>query len=486
MMSARLPNAPHTAALCQATYGAATPSTTTWHGLGRVALAAALACACMAASAQGLRLQSTPGAAPAAPAAGAAPSATQRSADYIVAIVNTEPITNHQVRLEMQSIARAATQSGRPAPEVQQLAEEAVERLINDRAQLHLARETGIKVTDADVDDAETTVARQNRIDVSELGQRLAADGIDRAQFRKQLRDQVMVMRLRERDVAQRVRVSEVDIDRYLREQQQAPNLQNLELRLAQVLVALPDEPTPEQVTTAQAKATAAMARARGGEDFAALARELSNAPDAANGGDIGARTADRWPALFVDATRSLPVGGLAMVRSGAGFHVLKLVDKRAEGMPATAVEQTRASHILLRQTAERSSAAAVEQLRTLRERVTSGAIDFATAARETSQDGSASQGGDLGWTSPGQLVPEFQEAMDRLAPGQISEPVVSRFGVHLITVAQRRTQPLSEREQREGVRAILREKKSDEQFLSWAQELRARAYVDMREAPTF
>ncbi len=477
MMSVRPSTVPHPAAPV---------SGTARYRLGRTTFAVVLACAALAASAQGLRLQGAPGAAPAAVAPAANASTGQRAADYIVAIVNTEPITNHQVRLEMQNIARNAAQNGRPVPDVRQLADEAVERLINDRAQVHLARESGIKVSDAEVNDAEASVARQNRIDLAEMQRRLAADGIDRNQFRKQLRDQLMVMRLRDRDVIQRVKVSEIDIDRYLREQQQSPSLQGLEMHLAQVLVALPDTPTPEQVSTAQAKANGVLERARGGADFAALARESSDAPDASNGGDLGTRPADRWPQLFVDAARGLPVGGLALVRSGAGFHVLKLVEKRTEGMPATSVQQTRASHILLRQTPERSTTAAVEQLAALRERIVSGAIDFATAARETSQDGSASQGGDLGWTAPGLLVPEFQEAMDALPPGQVSEPVVSRFGVHLIQVNDRRVVPLTEREQRDAVRAILRDKKADEQFLSWAQELRARAYVDMREAPTF
>jgi len=453
--------------------------------LRSLALVATLACAATGVQAQG-GLRVLPGAAspvaPAVPAAGAG----ARSADYIVAVVNSEPITNFQVRQEMQNIARALAQNDQPQPPVQQLADEALERLINDRAQLHQARETGIRVTDAEVDDAEASVARQNGVDVSELVRRLALDGMDRARFRTQLREQLMVMRLRERDVAQRVRVSELDIDRYLREQQQNPNLADLQLHLAQVLVALPDNPSSEQVSTAQARANQVLERARGGADFAALAREFSSAPEASGGGDLGTRPADRWPGLFVDATRTLPAGGLALVRSGAGFHVLKLVEKRGDGVPAASVVQTRASHILLRPTPQGGPGDAVEKMRALRSRITSGAIDFAAAARESSQDGSASQGGDLGWTVPGQLVPEFQEAMDRLAPGDISEPVVSRFGVHLITVAQRRTVALSERERREAVRNIVRERKIDEQFVSWAQDLRARAYVDRRQAPSF
>ena len=224
---------------------------------------------------------------------------------------------------------------------------------------------------------------------------------------------------------------------------------------------------------------------ARAGEDFARLARENSDAAGAADGGEIGLRQADRYPVLFVDAARALPVGGLTLVRSGAGFHVLKVIEKRAGGMPATSTIQTRASHILLRLSVQLGEAAAREKLADFRKRILAGQADFATLAKEHSQDGSAARGGDLGWASSGQFVPEFEDAMNALAPGRISEPLVSRFGVHLIKVEERRTVQLSQREQREAIRAMLREKKLDTAYATWVQDLRARAYVEMREPPT-
>lgn len=423
---------------------------------------------------------------PSAPATAlpSAPVGGQRAADYIVAIVNSDPITNHQVRQESQRLARQLAQSQQALPGASELAARTLERLINERAQLHHARETGIRVEEASVDEAELNVARQNLIDVPEMYKRLALDGIDRAQFRKQLRDQLVLSRLRERDVNQKVRVSETEIDQYLRDQQKLQGTLPAELNLSHVLLAVPEDASAEQVAAAQARAQRVVDRARAGEDFAALARELSDAPDGKTGGQFGLRPAERYPALFVEASRDMAVGGLAIVRSGAGLHVLKLVEKRLSGMPATTAEQTLASHILLRISPQLTEAQARERLGGFRARILAGQAEFAALAREYSQDGSASQGGELGWVGPGQLVPEFEEVMNSLAPGELSEPLMSRFGVHLITVKQRRTVPLTLREQREIVRGMLREKKLDDAFTIWSQDLRARAYVEMRDPP--
>jgi len=445
----------------------------------RLSLAGLVLLGSTAAAAQGLRLPALPAA---APAGAVAADGTQRPADFIVAIVNSEPITNHQVRQEAQRLARQLAQQQLPQPEPRQLADQALERLINDRAQLQLARESGIRVDAAAIDEAELSVARQNQLELAELHRRLAVDGIDRNQFRTQLRDQLTLVRLREREVMQRIRVSELDIDQYIQEQQRNP--QTVELHIAHLLVALPDEPGAEQVAAAQAKAQRLLDSARGGEDFARLAREQSDAPDAANGGQLGLRPVDRYPALFVDATRDTPVGGLALVRSGAGFHVLKVLEKVAAGLPAANVVQTRASHILLRLTPQLNEAQARERLEDMRRRILAGQASFAALAAENSQDGSAAQGGDLGWASPGQFVPEFEETMAALAPGNVSQPLLSRFGMHLIQVRERRTVALGPREQREAVRALLRERRLEETYANWARDLRARAYVEMRQPP--
>ncbi len=249
--------------------------------------------------------------------------------------------------------------------------------------------------------------------------------------------------------------------------------------------MAVPENASQEQLASLQARAQLAAERARSGTDFAALVREFSNAPGGSTDGQMGLRTLDRYPELFVNATQNLAVGAVAgPLRSGAGFHVLKVLEKKRAGAPGATVAETRARHILLRTGPQLSEATAVARLSDLRQRITAGQADFAALARESSQDGSAREGGDLGWAGPGQFVPEFEERMNSLAPGQIGEPLVSRFGVHLIQVLERRTTQLSPREQREAVRAVLREKKYEDAYAAWAQEVRGRAYVEYREPP--
>lgn len=411
--------------------------------------------------------------------------AVQLAADYIVAVVNSEPITNNEVRLELQRVTQQLAQQRRPQADSKELTRQVLERLINEKAQLQLARESGIRVDDAAVDQAEQTIARQNQLDVAELHRRMVADGVVLSQFRAQLRDQILLTRLRERDVEPRVRVSDLEVDQYLRDQQSNNAPAAREINLAQILVAVPETATAVQIAALQARAQRALDRARAGEDFVALVREYSDASDSANGGQLGSRTADRYPPLFLEATQNLGVGELsALVRSGAGFHILKVLEKKSAGMPAVTVTQTRARHILLRVSPQLSETAARDKLNEFKKRILAGQADFAALARENSQDGSAAQGGDLGWANPGMFVPEFEEVLNRLAPGQISEPLVSRFGVHLIQLTERRKATLSPREQRETVRAMLREKKLEAAYATWAQDLRGRAYVEMREPP--
>lgn len=412
-------------------------------------------------------------------------TAAPQAADYIVAVVNAEPITNNEVRQELQRLLQQLAQQGRPQAASQALAQQVLESLINQKAQLQLAQETGIRVDEAALDLAEQSVARQNQIDVAELQQRLASEGMTRKQFRAKLRDQITLTRLRERDVESRVRVADRDVEQYLLEQQNTPDLDNLQINLAQVLVAVPEAATPVQVEALQTRARRALERARAGEDFVTLVKEFSDAADSANGGQLGLRSAKRYPPLFLEATHKLAVGEVsALVRSGAGFHILKVLEKINPGLPTMAVTQSRARHILLRLSPQLTEAGARTKLGEFKRAIVAGQADFATLAREHSQDGSAAQGGDLGWASPGMFVPEFEEVMNRLAPGQVSDPLASRFGVHLIQLTERREVTLNPSEQREAVRAMLREKKMEEAFRSWAQDLRARAYVELREPP--
>jgi peptidyl-prolyl cis-trans isomerase SurA len=417
--------------------------------------------------------------------AAAAPAATgQRAAEYIVALVNSEPITNTEVQKRVARVLRENSEAQRAPPaELNRLV---LERIISERAQLQLAKEGGIKVDDLAIDQAEQMVARQNQVSVEELRRRVAVEEISPQEFRNELRDQLLLTRLREREVNARVKISDSEVDQFIQDQRSGNAAAAAEINLAHVLVAVPEDSSEAQVAALQQKAQGIAQRARAGEDFAKLVGELSDSPDRAGGGALGLRSAERYPPVFVEATQATPVNGIAgPVRSGAGFHVIKVLAKGQVGVVAEGVvTQTQARHILLRNDPQRTTAQAVEQLAEFKRRVQSGAADFAGLARDNSQDGSAKDGGDLGWTRPGQFVPEFEEAMDRLAPGQISDPVVSRFGVHLIQVVGRREAKLSQTEQREAARAVLREKKTDEAFDTWVQEVRARAYVEFRDTP--
>jgi peptidyl-prolyl cis-trans isomerase SurA len=410
-----------------------------------------------------------------------------RSADYIVAVVNSEPITNSEVRARLARVEQQLARDRTAAPPRAELIRQVLERLIMERAQVQAARQAGIKVEEAAVDDAERNVARQNGIDVAEFRRRLAADGISQGVFREDLRNQLLLSRVREREVDSRLRVTEAEVDQYLRELQ-AASTGEAELNLAQILVAIPESVNAAQLEALTAKARRLQAQARAGEDFAALARQASDATGpapggAGNGGAFGLRPVDRYPSLFVEATAALPVGGVSdVVRSGAGFHVLKVLEKRQSG--GMTVVQTRSRHILLRPSPQLPEATARQRLAEYRQRIQSGQADFAALAREHSQDSSAPGGGDLGWANPGMFVPEFEDVMDELAPGQIAEPFVSRFGVHLMQVLERRQATLSPREQREVARNQLRRKKSEEAYVQWAQDVRGRAFVDLREPP--
>jgi peptidyl-prolyl cis-trans isomerase SurA len=436
------------------------------------------------AAAQGFRITPPLGSRSAAPAGERGP----RAADYIVAVVNSEPITNNEVRLRMSRIEQQLAQQGQPVPPRDEFARQVLNRLISEKAQLQLAREDGIKIEDTQVDQAEQNVARQNQIDVAELRRRLAADGMPLSQFREELRNQLLLTRLRERELESKVKVSDLDVDEYIRQQQQSgPDLASEEFKLAHILIAVPENATEAQIAKLHERAERVLERARSGEDFAKLAAEFSDAPGAAQtGGVVGLRAADRLPPLFVQAVQKLPDGGISdIVRSGAGFHVIKVIERRGGGLPGPTVVQTHARHILLRPSAQLSEAAAVQRLADFKRRVQAGQADFAQLAREFSQDASARNGGDLGWVNPGVFVPEFEETVNALAPGQISDPVISRFGVHLIQLVGRRQATLTQREQREIARNLLREKKLDELYARWAQDVRGRAYVELREPPS-
>ncbi len=404
------------------------------------------------------------------------------TADYVVALVNSEPITDSDLRMQIRIVEQQLREQGRSSINAVSVREAALERLVTERIQLQMAEQLGVRTDDAAIDQAEKNIAAQNQLSVDSLRQNLEKEGMSTAIFRGQLKQQLVLSRLREREVDSRVKVLESDVDSALAAQE-ATNAQlaNQNINIAQLLIALPENPSPSQLTAAQQKAQAVMQRIRIGETFEALVSELSDG-DRKNGGQLGLRRADRYPDLFAAAVHDLSVGGVSEpVRSGAGLHILKLIDRQTIRKAAT-LTQTHARHILLVLNPERNAAQAQERLQQLRDAIVSQKTSFEEAARTNSQDGSAAQGGELGWASPGMFVPEFEQVMDRLRDGEISAPILSRFGVHLIQVLERRRVELSLEQQREQLRKQLRAQKIEERYAAWLAELRARAFIEIRE----
>ena len=406
-----------------------------------------------------------------------------QTVDYIVAVVNQELVTSSEVQARIARFREEAARAKQQLPPPAELRKQAVESLIEERVLVTNARDSNAKVDDSELDRAVNNVALQNQLTIAQLRDRLRQEGIDYMKFRDNVKDQLLVERVREHEVTNLIKVTDAEIDAMV-EARQAVSGAASEMDIAQILVTVPDGASAATVEERRQRALGAMRRVRGGEDFGAVSREMSEDANHAVGGDMGMRPASRLPDLFVAAVRPLKAGEIApdLVRSGAGFHVLKLVDRKDVG--AFTVQQVRARHILLRPSAELSAAAATRRLAQFKVDILNGSRTFEQLARANSEDGSAAQGGDLGWASPGQFVPEFEEAIAPLPINGISDPVTTRFGIHLVQVIDRRTITLDRKQQREQARNILREQKFDEAYAEWVRDLRARAYVELRDPP--
>ena len=409
-------------------------------------------------------------------------TATLTGQDFIVAVVDSIPITNHDVTLRAPQLRDQLKQQGRHVPDGQDLLKAALERLIVEKALLQHAKETGLSVEEEAVNQAEQRLAAQSQLSLAALHQKVQAEGMSIERLRQNLREQLILQRLSERNVPSRIKVSDVEVDQAVRDRQNASINTNPDIELGHVMVAVSEKATDSEIAALQAKAETVLANLKRGDDLARVAKEFSNGAERDKGGLMGLRSADRYPSLFVEATKNMKVGDVTLVRSGAGFHVLKLVTKRASNV--VTITQTHPRHILLRPSGQLSQTTARARLAEYKRQIEAGKADFAKLAREHSQDASGPEGGDLGWVSPGMFVPEFEEVMNTLQIGQVADPLVSRFGVHLIQVLERREAPISERELRDMARNSLREKKFDETYQLWAQEVRGRAYVEYRDAP--
>jgi len=419
----------------------------------------------------------------AAAATAAAQTTPIRPGDHIAAVINQELVTAYEVSQRMARARDDAQRNNQRLPAEAELRRQVLESLIEDRAMLSHARESGVRVDEPDLDRAVASMAAQNQMTMAQLRTQLAREGMDLARFRANIRDQMLIERVREREVTQRIRITDSEIDEFIAKQRGAA-AGEVQYNIAQVLVTLQEDASPAVVAERRAVAEAALARVRGGEAFAAVAKAVSEDANKDTGGEIGLKPADRLPDVFLEAVRPLANGEVApaLLRTGAGFHVLKLVE-RSDGA-AFRITQTRARHILLRPSAQLSAQAVQARLVDFKRQIESGARRFEDMAREHSLDGSATAGGDLGWAAPGQFVPEFEEAMNKLQTGGISAPVTSRFGIHLIQVVDRRSVALDAKQLREQARTALRERKFETAYAEWVREVRDRAYVELREAP--
>jgi peptidyl-prolyl cis-trans isomerase SurA len=413
----------------------------------------------------------------------AAVQVAAQTGDYIVAVVNQELVTASELQQRLARVREEAARNRTPLPPPGALRKQVLDALIDERVLVTTARDSGLRVDEPEIDRAVANVAQQNQLTMAQLRERLRQDGINYNKFRDNIRDQLLVERVREREVTNRIKISEADIDEMVAKRLKAAG-GGTELDIAQILVSVPEDATPAVVAERRARAEAAQRRVLAGEDFATVAREVSEDSNRAQGGDIGMRPADRLPDSFVRVAERLKPGEIApeLVKSGSGFHVLKLVDRKESG--ALTVDQSRVRHILLRPSAELTPEAAARRLLEFKREILAGTKTFEQLARANSEDASAQRGGDLGWTSPGSFVPEFEQAVDALPVGGISDPVTTRFGLHLVQVVDRRKVTLDVRQLREQARNILREQKFEQAFAEWLRDLRSRSYIELRDPP--
>jgi len=407
------------------------------------------------------------------------PANESQPVDRIVAVVNDEVITLHELRSRLDFAVAQLQKQGTPLPPRSELERQMLDRLIMDKVQLQHARDNGMRIDDSQLEQALQRIAANNKMSLTKFRDALQKDGISFVKFREDIREEMTIARVREREVNDKIVISEGEIDNYLSGDLKGGDAGE-EYEVAHILLRAPESASPEQIQTLKAKAEQVYERVKKGEDFSQLAATYSDAPDALKGGNLGARPLNRLPALFADVVVKLQDGEVGpLLRSPNGFHLVKLVAKRG-GAALPPVEQTHVRHILIKVNEVVAEIEARHKLEGLYDRIKHGE-DFAALAKLYSQDGSASKGGDLGWIYPGDTVPDFERAMNALKPGELSQPIQSPFGFHLIEVLERRVQDVSADRQRAAARQILRERKMDEAYQDWLRQIRDRAYVELR-----
>lgn len=399
--------------------------------------------------------------------------------DYVVAVVNNDVITHNELSEKVQTVIRQLQKQGTPLPEQGVLEKQILERMISDLLQAQYAKENGVRVDDAQLDVALTRIAQQNNFaTLAAFLAKLESEGVDVKKFREEIRSEIVATRLREREVESKLVISDAEVDNYLANKAKM-GLNNEEYHLAHILVVVPEQASAEKIHAARERADHALAQLAAGADFAQVAAGSSDAKDALKGGDLGWRLTDRIPPLFLNELRGLQPGqNTAVLRSPSGFHILKLIEKRSGSAPVV-ITQTHARHILIKTSEIVTEAEAKKRILEIKQRIDAGA-DFAEQAKRYSQDGSAQQGGDLDWLSPGQTVPEFEEALNKLQVGEMGI-VETQFGWHLIQVLARRNTDVTEQQKRQQARMSIGSFKSEELYQDWLRQLRDRAFVEYR-----
>lgn len=397
--------------------------------------------------------------------------------DRVVAVVNRSAITQQELNDRIDSIRKNLARQGIAAPAADVLESEALQRMITERVMLEQANNLGIRIDDSQLEGALARIAQQNRLTLPDLRKRLEVDGVNWRQFTDEIRQEMTLSLLREREIENKIIVTDAEVDEFL---SLSANKPQLEYQLAQVMISLPENASPEQIQSRRTRIVAARQELAEGKEFAAVAATYSTAAEASNGGVIGWRPTGALAPAFAELLESLQPGEMTdIVRSSAGFHIFKLLDKR-EQSEKLVIKQTHARHILVRTNEVVSEIDARNKLLQIRDRLLNGS-KFEELARLYSDDTSANKGGDLGWLSAGDTVPDFEQAMDKLNPGDISQPVKSPFGLHLIQVVERRNQDVTQESRRAKVRLDLRQRKAEEQYEDWVRQLRDKAYVSIR-----
>lgn len=461
--------------------------TTRLHKNTRAAgLLAALLCALATGQALAQATPAAPAAAAAKPGSGFLPpaSASAKVIDSIHVVVNDEVITKNEVANRVAQVTQNMKARNAQLPDQSTLERQVVEAMIVERAQLQLAKEMGVRIDDRTLDATIGRIAEGQKMSVQDMRNQMEKEGLPFSQFREDIRNEIMMQRLREHEVDSKIQVSEAEIDTYLAAAKVAA-AEKVEMEIAQILVRVPENASPEQIAARRARAEEVARQLRTGADFAKTATTYSDAPDALKGGEIGWRDPDRLPPLFANELRKLQPGQITpIIKTNVGFHILKMTNKRslAESPEKAVVQQTRARHILIKVTPTMTAGEVKRKLLELKEKMDNNAGTFEELARLHSQDGSASKGGDLGWLYPGDTVPEFENAMNNLKPGEISDVVESPFGYHLIQVVERKSEDVTQQKERNAARMVIRERKMQEAMEDWLRQVRDRAYVEFRE----